>query len=30
MCGDVQDAQTYAEWGVDYLKYDYCGSEYIS
>ena len=21
------DAQTYAEWGVDYLKYDYCGME---
>ena len=20
-----QDARTYAEWGVDYLKYDYCG-----
>ncbi|GFH13806.1 melibiase [Haematococcus lacustris] len=21
------DARTYAEWGVDYLKYDYCGME---
>jgi len=21
---EQQDAQTYAEWGVDYLKYDYC------
>ncbi len=21
---EFQDAQTYAEWGVDYLKYDYC------
>jgi len=21
------DAKTYAEWGVDYLKYDYCGME---
>lgn len=21
---EEQDAQTYAEWGVDYLKYDYC------
>lgn len=23
----AQDARTYAEWGVDYLKYDYCGSK---
>jgi alpha-galactosidase len=22
---EVQDAQTYAAWGVDYLKYDLCG-----
>lgn len=22
-----QDAQTYASWGVDYLKYDWCNSE---
>jgi alpha-galactosidase len=22
---EEQDAQTYAEWGVDYLKYDHCG-----
>ena len=21
------DAQTYAEWGVDYLKYDWCNAE---
>jgi len=21
------DAQTYAEWGVDYLKYDYCNMD---
>jgi alpha-galactosidase len=21
---EEQDAQTYAEWGIDYLKYDYC------
>ena len=24
---EYQDAQTYAEWGVDYLKYDWCGCE---
>ncbi|GAX82413.1 hypothetical protein CEUSTIGMA_g9841.t1 [Chlamydomonas eustigma] len=24
---EKQDAQTYAKWGVDYLKYDYCGME---
>ena len=23
------DAQDYAEWGVDYLKYDYCGMEEV-
>lgn len=22
---ELQDAQTYNEWGVDYLKYDWCG-----
>ena len=22
---EFQDAQTYAQWGVDYLKYDWCG-----
>ena len=22
---EVQDAKTYAEWGIDYLKYDLCG-----
>lgn len=24
---EALDAKTYAEWGVDYLKYDYCGME---
>jgi alpha-galactosidase len=24
---EVQDAKTYASWGVDYLKYDWCHSE---
>jgi alpha-galactosidase len=24
-----QDAQTYADWGVDYLKYDLCSGEYF-
>jgi alpha-galactosidase len=24
---EVQDAKTYAEWGVDYLKYDWCNTE---
>jgi alpha-galactosidase len=24
---EEQDAQTYADWGVDYLKYDQCRSE---
>jgi alpha-galactosidase len=24
---EEQDAKTYAEWGVDYLKYDWCNSE---
>jgi alpha-galactosidase len=24
---EAKDAQRYAEWGVDYLKYDYCNTE---
>jgi alpha-galactosidase len=24
---ELQDAQTYASWGVDYLKYDWCNTE---
>lgn len=24
---EYQDAQTYAQWGVDYLKYDWCNTE---
>jgi len=24
---EVQDAKTYAEWGVDYLKYDWCSTD---
>ena len=24
---EYQDAQMYAEWGIDYLKYDWCGCE---
>ena len=24
---EAKDAQRYAEWGVDYLKYDWCNSE---
>ena len=24
---EAQDARTYAEWGVDYLKYDWCHTE---
>ena len=24
---EFQDAQTYAQWGVDYLKYDWCSTE---
>ncbi|MEV5838752.1 glycoside hydrolase family 27 protein [Nocardia sp. NPDC052112] len=24
---EVQDARTFADWGVDYLKYDWCGSD---
>jgi alpha-galactosidase len=27
---EYQDAQTYASWGVDYLKYDWCNTEGIS
>lgn len=23
---EEQDAKTFAEWGIDYLKYDYCGA----
>src|SRR5204862_2967899 len=23
---EEQDAKTYAEWGIDYLKYDWCGA----
>jgi alpha-galactosidase len=24
---EYQDALTYAKWGVDYLKYDWCNTE---
>lgn len=24
---EFQDARTYASWGVDYLKYDWCNNE---
>ncbi|WP_347160071.1 glycoside hydrolase family 27 protein [Pontibacter chitinilyticus] len=24
---EMQDAQTYASWGIDYLKYDWCNTE---
>jgi alpha-galactosidase len=27
---EYQDARTYASWGVDYLKYDWCNSENIN
>ncbi len=27
---EYQDAITYAEWGVDYLKYDWCNTENLS
>ena len=27
---EYQDAQTYAQWGVDYLKYDWCDAEALS
>ena len=26
---EAQDAQTYASWGIDYLKYDWCGARNI-
>ena len=26
---EEQDAKTYAEWGIDYLKYDWCGAARI-
>ncbi len=26
---EVQDARTYASWGIDYLKYDWCSAEYV-
>jgi alpha-galactosidase len=26
---EAQDARTYAEWGIDYLKYDWCGARNI-
>jgi alpha-galactosidase len=26
---EAQDAKAYAEWGVDYLKYDWCSAKYI-
>jgi len=26
---EVQDARTYAAWGIDYLKYDWCGARNI-
>ncbi len=26
---EAQDAKTYAEWGVDYLKYDWCSAEKV-
>jgi alpha-galactosidase len=27
---EYQDALTYAEWGIDYLKYDWCDTENVS
>jgi len=27
---EFQDAQTYASWGVDYLKYDWCNTEALN
>ncbi len=27
---EYQDARTYAEWGIDYLKYDWCDTENIN
>lgn len=26
---EEQDAQTYASWGIDYLKYDWCSARYV-
>jgi len=26
---EEQDAKTYAEWGVDYLKYDWCSADKV-
>jgi len=26
---EAQDARTYAQWGIDYLKYDWCGARNI-
>jgi len=26
---EIQDAQTYAEWGIDYLKYDWCSGSSV-
>ncbi len=26
---EEQDAQTYADWGIDYLKYDWCGAKSV-
>jgi alpha-galactosidase len=26
---EKQDAETYAQWGVDYLKYDWCTARYV-
>ena len=26
---EEQDAQTYAAWGIDYLKYDWCGARNV-
>ncbi len=27
---EFQDARTYAEWGIDYLKYDWCNTEKLN
>ncbi len=26
---EQQDAETYAKWGIDYLKYDWCSARYV-
>jgi alpha-galactosidase len=26
---EQQDAETYAQWGIDYLKYDWCSARYV-